>query len=813
MTSDLVDEFTGKLTAGLHNLYGPTEAAVDVSAWSCRSPANGEVPIGKPIDNTDLHVLDDALRHVADGKVGELYIGGVQLARGYLGEPVRTAHRFVADPHVPGKRLYRTGDLVRRAESGDLVFVGRADRQVKVHGNRIELGEVEAALAAHPDVRLAVVTVAGEDAARRRLVAHVVPENGSAAVASGSADEVVGTWQSFYDSLYQQPGGQFGADFAGWHSSYDGEPIPERDMREWQETTVARILGLRPKLVLEIGVGNGLLLAKIAPQVEMYCGTDVSEAAIEGLRERLADEPEIAARTRLVRADAVNFEEFGSERFDVVVLNSVVQYFPDADYLSDVLAGCLRLLTPDGAVFVGDVRMPFGYLAKVPGALTEDELLRRLGADSGSGDGGLAGGQSLQQAVSAYYAIRCGDAGWERDPMANHQAFQQERDRWPITRGQFSKIGPCAYWATTPAEPAPVVTSSGWSGGPNVLIPGQRVLGVCEAPFGAHPQSLRTADVAGITDYLDDYEFVEYIVDSCWGAERGRDWHQDWVVDVASHDGYLKRLGASRRAELEHRPDAVRAAPVPGAAQGPPTKQERLIVLGARAVADQVRTGGYDTLARRSQPARGRAGRDHHVHGGPVFAGCPGRGRSRSRRGGPADPDELDGLELDPRDGSGDQRGHRRAAGARLRRVHRVRWLRAREPDRRGDAGVASGLDARGRGGGRPRIAPCPSWLEGATGLRGRFRCGGAEQGCRGRGRLARLGAQQRLGTIGARRRDFPGGLDPPAARAHRVGHRVEQRNDRDAAEAQQRQPGGRGLAGVAPRQRCDHRRHPQQSR
>ena len=159
------------------NLYGPTETTVWSSAADV-GPGAGDPPIGGPIANTVLHVLDRRLRPVADGVVGELYIAGEGLARGYLGLPGVTAGRFVANPFgAPGTRLYRTGDLVRRRADGELAFVGRGDSQVKVRGFRIELGEVEAVLGTHPGVG-EVRTVVRDDGGNRRLVAYVVPRPG-----------------------------------------------------------------------------------------------------------------------------------------------------------------------------------------------------------------------------------------------------------------------------------------------------------------------------------------------------------------------------------------------------------------------------------------------------------------------------------------------------------------------------------------------------------------------------------------------------------------------------------------------------------
>jgi len=157
----------------LHNLYGPTEAAVDVTWWACDPARPRVVPIGRPVANTRVHLLDRRGREVPVGVPGELCIGGVQLARGYLGRPGLTAASFVPDPFAgvprgganarggsaPGARLYRTGDLARRLPDGAIEYLGRGDGQVKIRGCRVELGEIEAALAAHPAVQAAAVTV------------------------------------------------------------------------------------------------------------------------------------------------------------------------------------------------------------------------------------------------------------------------------------------------------------------------------------------------------------------------------------------------------------------------------------------------------------------------------------------------------------------------------------------------------------------------------------------------------------------------------------------------------------------------------
>ena len=166
----------------VHNLYGPTEACIDALFHTHEPDApEGAVPIGRPVSNVTAYVLDSALQPVPIGVQGELYLGGAGLARGYAGDPARTAERFLPDPFAAegGRRLYRTGDLARYRPQGQIDFLGRTDAQVKLRGFRVELGEVEAALLAHPSVRECVVRTREDAPGDVRLVAYVVAEAGA----------------------------------------------------------------------------------------------------------------------------------------------------------------------------------------------------------------------------------------------------------------------------------------------------------------------------------------------------------------------------------------------------------------------------------------------------------------------------------------------------------------------------------------------------------------------------------------------------------------------------------------------------------
>lgn len=171
----------------LINEYGPTEATVGMIVYevAAATPHDGAVPIGRPISNTRVYLLDAARNLVPDGEEGEIFIGGAGVARGYLNRPELTAERFIDSPFVPGDRLYRTGDLARRLPDGNIVYLGRIDDQIKVNGYRIEPAEIEAAIKTCPTVAEAVVLVREDDPGDRRLVAYVAPR-----VAAGSLDEI-----------------------------------------------------------------------------------------------------------------------------------------------------------------------------------------------------------------------------------------------------------------------------------------------------------------------------------------------------------------------------------------------------------------------------------------------------------------------------------------------------------------------------------------------------------------------------------------------------------------------------------------------
>ena len=340
----------------LHNHYGPTETHVvtahslpeDVHAWPALPP------IGRPIANVEIRVLDGDMEEVATGGTGELYVGGPCLARGYFRRPDLTRERFVPNPFGPG-RLYQTGDLVRRRFDETIDFLGRLDDQVKIRGFRVELGEVEVTLRQHDLVRHAAVSVVGDSPDDRQLVAQVVPDARVWSTPGRRQTQHVAYWRQVWDATYKASP-DHPTNYPGWTDSSTGRPFSAADMREWVDSSVSRILAWRPARVLEIGCGDGQLLLRVAPHCSRYVGTDVSSKALELVDRRLRRTHGPRPNVSLDHRPAHDLRGLPAESFDAIVINSVTELFPSTEYLVGVLEAALERIEPGGFLFVGDVR-------------------------------------------------------------------------------------------------------------------------------------------------------------------------------------------------------------------------------------------------------------------------------------------------------------------------------------------------------------------------------------------------------------------------------------------------------------------------
>lgn len=390
LSRSLANQLLARSTS-VWNLYGPTETTI----WSGVSkvePGEGSVPLGHPVANTRFYVVDSRLELVPIGVRGELCIAGTGLARGYGNRPELSAERFIADPYglAAGARLYRTGDLVRYLSDGRVEFLGRSDHQVKLRGHRIELGEIESILGQHPAIREAAVALHENRADDRYLVGYIVPNPVPTAPAQpgerlASSNEQVARWCEIWDETYRQEPIEKDLTFnSGLKSSYTRLPIPAEEMREWVDHAVEKVRSFRPRKVLDIGCGPGLLMFRIAPECISYCGTDFSPTALHYVEEQLKelDLPQVSLFLRT----AEDFSGFEPGSFDTVILNSVAQYFPDIEYLIRVLEGAVKVVQSGGRIFLGDIRsLPLleafhtsVELHSAPAALPLNKLRQRI---------------------------------------------------------------------------------------------------------------------------------------------------------------------------------------------------------------------------------------------------------------------------------------------------------------------------------------------------------------------------------------------------------------------------------------------------
>lgn len=345
LTQQLVERiYQNHSAVKVFDLYGPSEDTT-YSTFTLRKQG-GQSSIGRPISNTRAYVVSSRGKLLPPGMAGELLLGGDGLARGYLNRPELTAEKFIVDPFsgISGARLYKTGDLVKFHSNGELQYLGRLDHQVKLRGYRIELGEIESRLENHPAVEQAVANV--HDG---RLVAYI--RQGSN---EGSQDGTA-IWEDQWDLLYKSAINQTGGDkldrldsvIAGWA----GVDNLDAQVNEWIDITVERIGSYDTGRILEIGCGTGQILSRLAADAESYWGADISKVAIEALGK---NHP--LPQVKLLHRPADDFSDIPEGYFDTVIINSVAQYFPSAEYLVKVLEGASRVLKPGGRIFLGDIQ-------------------------------------------------------------------------------------------------------------------------------------------------------------------------------------------------------------------------------------------------------------------------------------------------------------------------------------------------------------------------------------------------------------------------------------------------------------------------
>ncbi|ETZ22624.1 non-ribosomal peptide synthetase [Pedobacter sp. V48] len=338
------------------NMYGPTETTI----WSAIKRITSQdrlITIGLPIDHTEIYVLDEKGNTLPVGMPGEIYIGGFGVADGYLNRQELTSEKFVLDSFNKsnGSKLYRTGDLGKLLENGEFQCLGRIDQQVKIRGHRIELGEIESILSSQQNVKQSVVVAQGDAISDKRLIAYVTLND------NGQEDSL--SWKDRWDTLYNigaESRQNLGISDQNLDDTllehYKNKTDLAAQSSQWLQASVERIKQLNPKRIYEIGSGAGQLLFELAPQADYYVATDYAETAIEKLNEKILSDSEKWGHVKAMACPADDFSFVSEERFDLILLHSVAQYFPNAKYLIDVIKKSVAAIDHSGCIFIGDMQ-------------------------------------------------------------------------------------------------------------------------------------------------------------------------------------------------------------------------------------------------------------------------------------------------------------------------------------------------------------------------------------------------------------------------------------------------------------------------
>ncbi|KAI1120342.1 non-ribosomal peptide synthetase [Nemania abortiva] len=351
--------------AGTYQAYGPTENGAFSTIYNMAGDdayTNG-VPIGRAISNSGTYIMDSHQQLVPSGVMGELVVTGDGLARGYLDstlDPDRFIHVTVDGQVV---RAYRTGDRVRyRPGDGQIEFFGRIDQQVKIRGHRIEPAEVERAIVSQASVLdAAVVVVRNQNGQEPEMVGFVETQDDQSADQGEEAGSQVKGWESLFESstyadINTIEQSVVGSDFMGWTSMYDGSEIDKAEMREWLDDTMHTLLdGQAPGNVLEIGSGTGMILFNLGAGLERYVGFDPSKSAAAFVNSAINSIPGLRGKAEVHVGTATDIHRLNGFSPDLVVINSVMQYFPTPEYLLEVVETLVRIPGVK-RLFFGDVR-------------------------------------------------------------------------------------------------------------------------------------------------------------------------------------------------------------------------------------------------------------------------------------------------------------------------------------------------------------------------------------------------------------------------------------------------------------------------
>lgn len=338
----------------LYHAYGPAEATILTTLYLVTKDTlrYKEIPIGKPIDNVLVYVLNSDKKLVAKNIAGELYIGGKSLTIGYANRFKGNDETFIPNPWGEGQ-LYRTGDIVKWNDDYELIYLYRKDSQIKIRGYRVDPVEIEQVLSSNPDIsNVAIIVGTKENNADKMLIAYFTLNKETLLK---NESKLLSRWNDFYNHFYADN------DFVkknqllatGWNSRLEKIPFSNEEIDDWLCDVKDLLVKYNTNSILEIGCGHGLLTEKLAKYVENYVGIDISSSAIDIAKAHNINSIE---SLKFYQLGALDIDKLNKNNFSIAILNSVIQYFPSLSYLTNVINSCVNKLNDDGIVFIGDVR-------------------------------------------------------------------------------------------------------------------------------------------------------------------------------------------------------------------------------------------------------------------------------------------------------------------------------------------------------------------------------------------------------------------------------------------------------------------------
>ena len=337
------------------NMYGPTETTI----WSTFSKLNTlshtqGVPIGLPIKNTEIYLLDENLDVVNDSEVGEICISGSGLARGYQNKKELTNSSFILHPGIQ-KRMYRTGDLGKRNSDGSYLYAGRLDKQIKIGGIRLEPGEVECVAEGLESVKKAVLVKKNSEGYCKQLVLYVEADEKRTGNLADEQAQLLDSWKSLYNTIYRESKErQLVQDnhSPSWSSSFVGHIFSREELYESTDFVVNKIQAMSKPRVLELGCGAGNLTLRALDFSSVYTAVDPSEEALQILREVVTTAQ--LEKLTIKNASVENISD--QDKYDCILMHSVLQYFPSSTYLKESLDKVIGLADTNSVIILSDIR-------------------------------------------------------------------------------------------------------------------------------------------------------------------------------------------------------------------------------------------------------------------------------------------------------------------------------------------------------------------------------------------------------------------------------------------------------------------------